>query len=69
MTLAYKSDAAWNETYHQDPEFDKILVEVRGVTDLQNARRCITFCRKKIHNDNGAIIPIHGTMSMPFLQS
>ncbi|MGC6521008.1 MAG: ABC transporter substrate-binding protein [Candidatus Puniceispirillaceae bacterium] len=33
MTLAFKSDAAWNETYHQDPEFDKILVEVRGVTD------------------------------------
>ena len=59
MTLAFKSDAAWNETYHQDPEFDKILVEVRGVTDPAKRKEMYHVLQEKIHNDNGSVIPIH----------
>ncbi|MCH1475268.1 MAG: ABC transporter substrate-binding protein, partial [Alphaproteobacteria bacterium] len=59
MTLAFKSDAAWNETYHQDPEFDKILVEVRGVTDPAKRKEMYHTLQEKIHNDNGSVIPIH----------
>ncbi len=59
MSLAFKSDANWNETFHKDPEFDKILVEVRGVTDP--AKRKEMYCRlqEKIHNENGSIIPVY----------
>ena len=32
MTLAYKSDSNWNETFWKSEKFDKTLVEVRGVT-------------------------------------
>ena len=59
MTLAFKSDAAWNETYHQDPEFDKILVEVRGVTDPTRRKEMYHVLQEKIHNDNGSIIPVY----------
>ena len=59
MTLAFKSDAAWNETYHQDPEFDKILVEVRGVTDAAKRKEMYHVLQEKIHNENGSIIPLY----------
>jgi len=59
MTLAFKSDAAWTETYHQDPEFDKILVEVRGVTDAAKRKEMYHTLQEKIHNDNGSIIPLY----------
>lgn len=59
MTLAFKSDAAWNETYHQDPAFDKTLVEVRGVTDPAKRREMYCTLQEKIHNDNGCVLPLH----------
>ncbi|MGC6454653.1 MAG: ABC transporter substrate-binding protein [Candidatus Puniceispirillaceae bacterium] len=59
MTLAFKSDAAWNETYHQDPEFDKILVEVRGVTDPAKRKEMYHTLQEKIHNENGSVIPAY----------
>lgn len=59
MTLAFKSDAPWNETYHQDPEFDKILVEARGVTDPAKRKEMYCTLQEKIHNDNGCILPNH----------
>ena len=59
MTLAFKSDAPWNETYHQDPEFDKILLEVRGVTDLAKRKEMYHTLQEKIHNENGSVIPLY----------
>ena len=59
MTLAFKSDAAWNETYHQDPEFDKILVEVRGVTDPAKRKEMYHTLQEKIHNENGTVLPAY----------
>ena len=59
MTLAFKSDANWNETFHKDPEFDRILVEVRGVTDAAKRKEMYHVLQEKIHNENGSIIPIH----------
>ena len=43
----------------QDPEFDKILVEVRGVTDPAKRKEMYHVLQEKIHNDNGSVIPIH----------
>lgn len=59
MSIAFKSDANWNETYHQDPEFDKILVEVRGVTDPDKRREMYCTLQEKIHNENGSVIPMY----------
>ena len=58
MTLAFKSDANWNETFHKDPEFDRILVEVRGVTDAAKRKEMYHVLQEKIHNGI-SIIPIH----------
>jgi len=43
MSLAYKSDAAWNESQWKNEEFDKLLVEARGVTDP--SLRAEMYCR------------------------
>lgn len=59
MSIAFKSDANWNETFHQDPEFDKILVEVRGVTDPAKRKEMYCTLQEKIHHDNGCILPVH----------
>ena len=59
LSLAFKSDAPWNETYHQDSEFDRILVEARGVTDPNKRKEMYATLQEKIHNDNGSIIPLH----------
>ena len=59
MTLAFKSDAPWNETYHQDAEFDKILLEVRGVTDPAKRKEMYHTLQEKIHNENGSVIPLY----------
>ncbi|MHC8510118.1 MAG: ABC transporter substrate-binding protein [Rhodospirillales bacterium] len=59
MTLAFKSDAAWNETYHKDPEFDKLLVGVRAVTDAAKRREMYCTLQEKIHNENSNIIPVY----------
>jgi len=59
MTLAFKSDAPWNETYHQDADFDKILLEVRGVTDPAKRKEMYHTLQEKIHNENGSVIPLY----------
>jgi peptide/nickel transport system substrate-binding protein len=57
LSLAYQSDAAWNETHWKNGEFDKILRE--GRTSLDPARRQELYCQaqRMIRDDCGAIIP------------
>ncbi len=59
MTLAYKSDAKWNESYWKNEEFDKLLVEARGVTD--KGLRKEMYCRMQtlITEHSGTIVPVH----------
>ena len=59
MSLAYKSDAKWNESYWKNEEFDKLLVEARGVTDkgLRNEMYC--KMQSLITEHCGTIVPVH----------
>ncbi len=59
MTLAFKGDAAWNETRWKNDKFDQTLVDVRGVTDP--AKRSQMYCdlQTMIHEENGMSIPCH----------
>jgi len=59
MTLAYKSDAPWNESNFKDEEFDKILGEARG--ELDPAKRYEMNCtlQQKIADGAGTLIATH----------
>ena len=59
MTLAFKSDAPWNETYYQDPTFDRNLAEVLGVTNPAKRRDMYEWLQRRIRDKNGSIIPVH----------
>ncbi|MGE0006009.1 MAG: ABC transporter substrate-binding protein [Parvibaculaceae bacterium] len=58
LSVAYKSDAAWNETAWKRPEFDKILVEARGELDIGRRREMYHTLQMMIHDDGGALIPL-----------
>ncbi|WP_191061553.1 ABC transporter substrate-binding protein [Geminicoccus harenae] len=58
LTVAYKSDAAWNDTFWRRPDFDKILLEARA--ELDPAKRTAMYAELQgmIRDDGGALIPM-----------
>lgn len=59
MSIAFKGDAAWNETAYQNPEFDELLVRARGITDPAERRQAYCDLQTIIHEKNGSIIPVY----------
>lgn len=59
MTLAFKGDAAWNETRWKNDNFDQLLVSSRGITDPDKRRQAYCDLQTMIHEENGMSIPIH----------
>ena len=59
MSLMYHSAANWNETMWKDERFDKLLVDVRGVTDPGLREEMYCEMQTMIHNDAGTILALH----------
>jgi len=59
MTLSYKSDAAWNESYWKSAQFDELLVGARGVTDPAKRKQMYCDMQTLIHEEGGTILPSH----------
>ena len=59
MTLAFKPDAAWNETRWQNDQFDQLLVDVRGETDAGARKQKYHDLQMMIHENNGMSLPMH----------
>ena len=59
MTLAFKSDAAWNESYWKNEQFDELLVGARGVTDPAKRKQMYCDMQTLIHEEGGTILPSH----------
>ncbi len=59
MTLAFKGDAAWNETRWKNDNFDQLLVSSRGITDPDKRKQAYCDLQTMIHEENGMSIPIH----------
>lgn len=55
LMLAYRSDAAWNETGFSNAEFDGLLAEAVALTDAE-ARRAVMAQLQQILRDEGVII-------------
>ena len=58
LTIAYKSDAAWNETFWKRPEFDRILLAARTEADDAKRKAMYFDLQKMISDDGGAVIPM-----------
>ncbi|MEM8775139.1 MAG: ABC transporter substrate-binding protein [Pseudomonadota bacterium] len=59
MTLAFKGDAAWNETRWKNDKFDQLLVDVRGEVDPDARRQKYCDLQTMIHEENGMSLPVH----------
>ncbi|MCZ4281194.1 ABC transporter substrate-binding protein [Kiloniella laminariae] len=58
LSVAYKSDAAWNDTFWKRADFDQLLIDARAELDTQRRREMYHDLQKMIHDDGGAIIPV-----------
>jgi peptide/nickel transport system substrate-binding protein len=80
LTLVYKSDANWNESFWKRPDFDKLLIEARSELDLAKRKQMYHDLELMVHDDSGVIIPmfnntidagsgkVKGFVPMPTLQ-
>ena len=57
FTLAYKSDAAWNESRWQNPEFNKLLLEAKAELDQKKRAEMYHDMCLLMRDDGGTIIP------------
>lgn len=58
LSVAYKSDAAWNESFWKNAEFDKILLAARAELDEAKRKAMYHDLQTLVVNDGGEIIPM-----------
>jgi peptide/nickel transport system substrate-binding protein len=58
LTVVYKSDAPWNESFWKRPDFDKLLVEARAGLDQAKRKQMYHDLELMVHDDSGNIIPM-----------
>ncbi len=58
FTLAFKSGAAWNESYWSDERFEKLLVEARAELDEAKRREMYWEMQDIVANNAGVAIPM-----------
>ena len=57
FSVAYLSEASWNETFWSNEEFDDLVREARSVLDEDERRELYTRAQEILAEDGGAIIP------------
>ena len=58
LSVAYASNAAWNETFWKRPDFDKQLVAARAELDPAKRKQMYREMELMIRDDGGAVIPM-----------
>ncbi len=58
LSVAYQSDAAWNESFWKRPAFDQLLKQARGELDLAKRKQKYAELQRMISDDGGEIIPM-----------
>ncbi|MEL7544830.1 MAG: ABC transporter substrate-binding protein [Pseudomonadota bacterium] len=59
MTLAYKSDAPWNESAWKEPKLDKLLSDMKAELDPAKRLEYSTAAQKMISEGAGTLISTH----------
>ncbi len=58
LTVVYKSDAPWNESFWKRPDFDKLLLEARSELDAAKRKTMYHDLETMVHDDSGVILPM-----------
>ena len=58
LTIAYKSDAPWNDTFWKNPQFDKLLLAARVELDQSKRKEMYGQMQGMISDTGGALIPL-----------
>jgi len=58
FSLAYASNAAWNDCFWKNERFDKLLVEARTELDENKRRKMYVEMQQILRDEGGAIIPM-----------
>jgi len=58
LSVAYLSDAKWNETHWRLPEYDKYIAEARRTLDEAKRGALYRQAQQMLRDDGGAIIPV-----------
>lgn len=61
LTLAYRSDAPWNESRWQSAQFDDLLIRSRAETDPARRKQMYHDMQMLVHEGAGSVIPVHRT--------
>jgi len=59
LTLAFKGDAPWNESFWKNDQFDELLINVRGVTDPDLRRQMYCDMQVLIHETGGQLTSVY----------
>lgn len=59
LSLAFHSEAKWNESYWKNEQFDQLLVAVRGVGDAVKRKQMYCDMQTMIHETGGTILSAH----------
>ncbi len=66
LNEAFRSGAAWNETYWQNPQFDQELDLARKEVNEERRRQLYVGTQQLLYDDGGAIIPFHLNVNRVF---
>jgi peptide/nickel transport system substrate-binding protein len=58
LSIAYKSDASWNESFWKRPAFDRLLLQARSELDQTKRREMYRDLQLLIVDDGGELIPV-----------
>jgi len=58
FSIAYRSDAPWNETYWKRPDFDKLLIEARAELDQAKRKQMYHDLQLMVYEDGGELVPM-----------
>jgi peptide/nickel transport system substrate-binding protein len=56
--MAYKSDAAWNDTHWKRDDFDKLLASAKAELDESKRKTYLWEIQQQLNEQGGAIVPI-----------
>ena len=58
LNLAYRSNVPWNESQHNNPEFDKLLDEAGGIADPKARSKVMAKVEKTMQDDSPIAQPL-----------
>ncbi len=66
LAEAFRSDAAWNESYYADPGFDALLDQARAEPDFAKRKALYVEAQQKLFDEGGAFIPYFRNIARVF---